>query len=198
MYKTLCVAALLVATIALTSPSKSGATPAPFPSPLIVPGAFAQTEETLHTFTGGSDGGDPLSSLVMDAAGNLYGTTFVAGQFGAGDVFELTPQAGGGWKESVLYSFTGGADGSNPYYADVIFDKSGNLYGTTVGGGTFNSGTVFELSPATGGGWTESVLYSFSGGFADGLDGVLDGAIPYAGLVFDSAGNLYGTTFGGG
>jgi len=87
--------------------------------------------------------------------------------------------------ETVLYSFTGGLDGANPYYSGVIFDASGNLYGTTVGGGTSNLGTVFELTP-TESGWSEKVLYSFAAG--------LDGASPYAGLVFNGAGSLYGTT----
>jgi uncharacterized repeat protein (TIGR03803 family) len=145
---------------------------------------LAQTEQTLYTFTGYGDGGNPLSSLVMDASGNLYGTTFVGGQFGAGEVFELSP---GGL--SVIYSFTGGVDGANPYLADVIFDASGNLYGTTVGGGANNLGTVFKLTPSESG-WGESVLYSFRG--------ITDGANPYTGLLFDSAGNLYGTTTSGG
>ncbi len=151
--------------------------------------AGAQTEVTLYNFTGGSDGGDPLSNLVMDAAGNLYGTTFVAGTYGAGEVFELSRNGAGGWKESVLYSFTGGVDGANPYYAGVIFDAFGNLYGTTVGGGASNLGTVFQLTK-NGNEWSEKVLYSFAGG--------ADGAAPYAGLVFDTAGNLYGTTYYGG
>jgi uncharacterized repeat protein (TIGR03803 family) len=154
-----------------------------------VPTVYAQTEQTLYSFSGYADGGNPLSSLVMDSAGNLYGTTFVGGVYGNGEVFELTPNTGGGWTESVLYSFTGGADGANPYLADVIFDRSENLYGTTVGGGAHNLGTVFELTPA-GSGWSETVLYSFIGGS--------DGASPYAGLLFDRAGNLYGTTNGGG
>jgi uncharacterized repeat protein (TIGR03803 family) len=149
----------------------------------------AQTELTLYNFTGGSDGGDPLSNLVMDPAGNLYGTTFVAGAYGAGEVFELKHNSNGGWAETVLYSFTGGADGANPYYAGVVFDASGNLYGTTVGGGSSNFGTVFELM-RSGSNWDEKVLYSFAGG--------ADGASPYAGLLFDTAGNLYGTTYYGG
>jgi uncharacterized repeat protein (TIGR03803 family) len=103
-------------------------------------------------------------------------------------VFELSHSAGG-WTETVIYSFSGGLDGANPAYADVIFDAVGNLYGTTAGGGSFNLGTVFELTP-TESGWSESVLYSFGGG--------ADGANPNSGLVFDKAGNLYGTTFTGG
>lgn len=150
---------------------------------------WAQTETTLYSFTGLSDGGNPTSTLVMDAAGNLYGTTFVGGAHGAGAVFELSPEAGGSWTETVLYSFTGGLDGANPFYADVIFDRAGNLYGTTVEGGSFDQGTVFKLTP-TASGWSESVLYNFAGG--------KDGAWPEAGLLFDGAGNLYGTTFIGG
>jgi uncharacterized repeat protein (TIGR03803 family) len=153
-------------------------------------GLYAQTEQTLYTFTGAADGGNPLSSLVMDTAGNLYGTTFVSGASNAGVVYELSPNGNGGWTQAVLYSFTGGADGANPYYADVIFDKAGNLYGTTVGGGANNLGVVFELSPNGNGGWTETVLHSFAGG--------IDGQSPYSGLVLDPFGNLYGTTYGGG
>ncbi len=155
----------------------------------VVPEVCAQSEQTLYSFTGSSDGGNPLSSLVMDVAGNLYGTTFVGGVYGAGEVFELSPNASGGWTESVLYSFTGGADGANPYLADVIFDKAGNLYGTTVGGGDHNLGVVFKLTQ-TGSGWSESVLHSFAGG--------IDGTGPYAGLLLDRSGDLYGTTSGGG
>jgi uncharacterized repeat protein (TIGR03803 family) len=156
---------------------------------ILVSGVSAQTEQTLYSFSGYADGGNPLSSLVIDAVGNLYGTTFVGGAQGAGAVFELSPNTSGGWTQSVLYSFTGGADGANPYLADVIFDKAGNLYGTTVGGGDHNLGVVFELTP-TGNGWSESVLYSFAGG--------VDGANPYSGLLFDPKGDLYGTTYSGG
>jgi uncharacterized repeat protein (TIGR03803 family) len=155
---------------------------------LLATSAGAQTGLTLYNFTGYSDGGNPLSNLIM-VADRLYGTTFVGGAYGAGEVFELSTEGDGTWKEKVLYSFTGGADGANPYYAGVIFDGIGNLYGTTVGGGTFGLGTVFELSP-TEGGWSESVLYSFAGGN--------DGASPYAGVIFDVAGGMYGTTFAGG
>jgi uncharacterized repeat protein (TIGR03803 family) len=148
--------------------------------------AQAQTETVLYNFTGGSDGGNPRSSLIFDAAGNLYGTTNGGGVFGAGTVFELSPNGSGGWSETVLYSFTGGADGSNPY-SNMIFDSVGNLYGTTYEGGANGLGVVFELSPV-GTSWTETVLYTFTGG--------TDGADPRSGVIMDLAGNLYGTTCG--
>ena len=157
---------------------------------VLVSGLVAQTDQTLYSFSGAADGGNPISSLAMDPAGNLYGTTFVSGASNAGVVYELSPNGNGGWTQTVLYSFTGGADGANPYYADVILDKAGNLYGTTVGGGANNLGVVFELSPNGNGGWTETVLHSFAGG--------IDGENPYSGLVLDPFGNLYGTTYGGG
>jgi uncharacterized repeat protein (TIGR03803 family) len=145
-------------------------------------------ETVLYNFTGGSDGSSPEGPLVSDSSGNLYGTTLNGGNYSAGAVFELSPQAGGGWSETVLHSFAGGSDGTNPW-AGVIFDAAGNLYGTTYGGGTYNFGTVFELSPQTGGGWTETVVHNFKAG---------DGQQPTGGLVLDSAGNLYGTTQQGG
>src|SRR5664280_3872238 len=153
------------------------------------------TEKVLHNFVIGRDGTDPLAGLIFDAAGNLYGTTEYAGNYGAGTVFELTPTAGGGWTEKVLHNFNG-TDGEFPY-SSLIFDGAGNLYGTTSAGGTYSSclsgyycGTVFELTPAAGGGWTETVLHSFGNG--------TDGYSPSAGLIFDAAGNLYGTTPHGG
>jgi len=142
-------------------------------------------ETPLYNFTGGADGADPQGSLVADASGNLYGTTTTGGASGAGTVFEIT-----GTTETVLYSFSGGSDGSNPV-AGLTFDAAGNLYGTTSQGGTSGNGTVFKLAtPQSGGSWTESVLYSFGTG--------TDGATPFAGVTFDAAGNLYGTTSLGG
>ena len=151
--------------------------------------AFGQTESILYTFTGGSDGKTPVGSLIFDADGNLYGATFNGGSGGNGVVFELSPAIGGGWTETVLYSFLGGSDGALPV-GGLTFDSAGNLYGTTVIGGSHNLGTVYELSPAASGGWTENILYSFAGG--------TDGTTPNGNLVFDAAGNLYGTTVGGG
>jgi len=144
--------------------------------------------KTLHTFVG-TDGANPTPGLVADQNGNLFGTTSQGGvgTSAAGTVFKLAPPGtvGGAWTETVLHTFTGGADGAHPY-AGLFLDTSGNLYGTTNAGGAFNYGTVFELD-STG---TETVLYSFTG--------LLDGAYPYAGVVLDSAGNLYGTTNAGG
>lgn len=138
-------------------------------------------ETTLYSFTGGADGVGPFAGLVRDENGNLYGTTAFGGASGAGVVFKVDPSG----KETVLYTFTGGADGANPY-GDLIRDPDGNLYGTTYGGGTSNAGTVFKVDPTN----KESVLYSFTGG--------ADGARPFAGLVRDEAGNLYGTASMGG
>jgi uncharacterized repeat protein (TIGR03803 family) len=156
------------------------------------------TEKILHNFgdnTNFTDGDQPFASLIFDGDGNLYGTTYYGGsgacKGGCGAVFELTPNAGGGWQEKILYSFQdNGTDGNYPY-ASLIFDSSGNLYGTTLYGGAHGVGTAFELSPMAGGGWTETVLHSFNSNSTDGY-------YPYASLIFDSSGNLYGTTAYGG
>ncbi len=158
--------------------------------------AAAQSEWVVHTFPGNeSQGYEPMGNLVADSAGNLYGTAFEGGAHGEwGVVYELVrpvpPKTA--WMVSVLYSFAGSPDGGQPE-AGVIFDKAGNLYGTTTRGGPSDKGTVFELSPpiTAGGKWTESMLHSFQGGIGDG-------ASPQAGLVIDSVGNLYGATLGGG
>jgi uncharacterized repeat protein (TIGR03803 family) len=153
-------------------------------------------ETVLYAFcaqTNCTDGADPEAGLVFDQKGNLYGTTFYGGAYGEGTVFKLTPQG----KETVLYSFcaqSGCADGKRPY-AGVILDQKGNLYGTTVEGGASSScngygcGVVFKLTPQG----KETVLYTFCSDH-----NCTDGAGPYAGLVFDQKGNLYGTTAGGG
>ncbi|MGA2905131.1 MAG: choice-of-anchor tandem repeat GloVer-containing protein [Candidatus Korobacteraceae bacterium] len=146
------------------------------------------TEKVLHSFGSiNNDGAGPYAGLIFDAAGNLYGTTGYGGTYNVGTVFELTPNGSGGWTEQVLHSFGSiNNDGAGPY-AGLIFDAAGNLYGTTTSGGTYSDGTVFKLTPTTGGGWTEQVLHNFNG---DGYD-------PRAGLIFDATGNLYGMTEGG-
>jgi uncharacterized repeat protein (TIGR03803 family) len=150
------------------------------------------TESILYTFTGGSDGGRPFAGLTIHD-GKLYGTT-IAGGIGAGVVFELAPSSTG-WTETVIHTFTGHPDGTAPE-AGVIFDKSGNLYGTTYSGGWrycfIGCGTIFKLTPKTGGGWQETVLYRFNG------RGVGDGENSEAGLLRDAKGHLYGTTPVGG
>src|SRR5580698_1414607 len=217
------------------------------------------TETILYNFTGGDDGGVPANGVIMDAAGNLFGTTNDDGQYGpekgagtafelsppsvqggawtentlfsfqqikdgnepneltldakgnlfgtrtadnilctpgnpkyCGTVFELQPEAGV-WKMKILHQFTGSDDGSSPW-SGVIFDKQGNLYGTTIGfGGNINTGgTVFELRQRAegNGAWAETLLYHFTGG--------ADGSAPISDLIFDRAGNLYSTTFYGG
>jgi uncharacterized repeat protein (TIGR03803 family) len=157
-------------------------------------------QETLvHSFSGGSDGAQPSSTLLLDPQGNLYGTTQNGGNAqcggtGCGVVFELSPQSGGGWAEKVLYAFcslSGCADGYRPLAGPLVMDPAGNLYGTTIFGGTSTRcngtcGVVFELEPNG----KETVLHNFTGG--------RDGAIPAVGVILDSRGNLYGATEEGG
>jgi uncharacterized repeat protein (TIGR03803 family) len=150
-------------------------------------GAAASTFKILHTFTWART---PEGNLILDAAGNLYGTTYNGGGHGLGTVFKLKPNPDGlYWRVSILHSFTG-TDGANPY--GVIFDASGNLYGTTYGGGAYGGGTVFELSPTASGDWTEKILYNFQFGYL-----CTTGCEPN-GIIFDASGNLYGTTYSGG
>ena len=153
----------------------------------------------LHNFCGG-DGAYPSSVLIWDNAGSLYGTTQEGGSSdvcdgGCGAVFELSPGSGGNWTEKVLYSFcsvSGCADGLDPLSGPLARDAAGNLYGTTIFGGSHRNcngdacGVVFKLDPRG----NETVLHSFTGG--------PDGALPWAGLMIDSAGVLYGTADEGG
>ena len=153
--------------------------------------ASAQTESVLHTFNAPGDGSQPFGNLLIDSAGNLYGTTLFGGAYGNGTVYELTPTGSGGFVYHLLYTFNPNTgDGVNPYGA-LVFDKAGNLYGTTYGGGAGRYGTVYKLSPQSGGTWTESIVHSFRSQQSDGR-------YPFAGLMIDTKGNLYGTTSQGG
>jgi uncharacterized repeat protein (TIGR03803 family) len=154
----------------------------------------AWREKTLDNFDS-TDGGGPNGTLVFDGAGNLYGTTVIGGAANEGAVFELSPPAlpGGSWTETVLYSFQSFQstyDGNSPL-ANVIFDKSGDLFSTAWMGGTFNRGTVFQLTPSSNGGeWTETTLHDFGSGN--------DGQEPDGGLIWGQDGALYGTATEGG
>jgi uncharacterized repeat protein (TIGR03803 family) len=151
----------------------------------------AWTKTVLHAFTGGADGGTLNGGVTLDAAGNVYGVTYGGGKNGFGTVFELVRPAAGqtGWKKIVLYNFltlaTGMPDGT------LVFDKAGNLYGTASGSGSVvGHGMVFKLAPTGQTSWTETTLHSFTATY--------DAATPKAGVIFDPAGNLYGTSFVGG
>jgi uncharacterized repeat protein (TIGR03803 family) len=144
--------------------------------------ASAQTFTILYSFTGGADGGQPYAKLVHDSAGNLYGTTAVGGASNFGTVFKVD-KAG---NETVLCSFGGGADGANPW-TGLTWSPAGNLYGTTEAGGASGVGTVFKINKAG----KKTVLYNFTGTGSDG-------AYPFSRLIWDGVGNLYGTTYKGG
>lgn len=153
----------------------------------LIKGTSGWKEKTLYTFTFcGKDesGSETVAPLILDAAGNLYGTTSACGSFNGGTVFELLY---GSWKEKTLYEFKCGSDSCNPF-AGLVFDKAGSLYGTTRFGNGY--GTVYKLTRSSRGQWKEAVLHRFKGG--------TDGREPFSTLVFDKAGNLYGTTFSGG
>ena len=153
-------------------------------------GSGGYTEAVLYRFTGPGDGEAPVAGLIMDGSGDLFGTTEQGGASDEGMVFELIPN-GTSYAEVRLYSFGSNAvnDGARPY-GDLIMDSSGDLFGTTAYGGSGSHGTVFELT-SNNAGYTESVLYAFKGGLTDGVS-------PYAGLIMDSSGDLFGTTASGG
>jgi len=147
----------------------------------------AWTETVLHSFSDShTDGGGPLTGVVIDGAGNLYGTTPNGGSHNSGVVYELTPTSGGTWTEAVLYTFAKPSPGPQA----IVVDAAGNLYGTTSVGGPPGQGTAFELTPSGGGAWTKTGLHNF-GTAPDGIQ-------PDSGLAFDGSGNLYGETYYGG
>jgi uncharacterized repeat protein (TIGR03803 family) len=159
------------------------------------------TESLLYEFSGTSgDGQFPFSSLVFDAAGNLYGTSFLGGANDQGLAYELVPPAGGqtGWSLIPLHAFAGGSDGANPVSA-LSFDGQGNLYGTTFSDGVTGiaGGTLFRLAPA-GGSVSATVLHTFTAADIKGQGVPFDGGLPYGNLLLDSLGNIYGTTLIGG
>ncbi len=147
------------------------------------------TESVLHSFRGNGDGWFPYAGLFMAGSGTFYGTTIYGGNYGNGTVFKLF-QSRGVWKLKIIYSFTGGSDGYEPW-GTLIRDQNGVLYGTTRSGGHWDVGVVFMLSPA-GGKWTETVLHTFP--FQNGSN---DGYWPIAGLAWGPSGSLYGTTSAG-
>jgi uncharacterized repeat protein (TIGR03803 family) len=157
------------------------------------------TDTTIHTFLGGADGIQPHGSLVLDSAGNLFGTTIYGGTgcsgsyYNCGTVYELSPDGKGSWTETIIYNFQGGTDGNYPQAGLVA--KSGDFYGTTgfganTGCNGLGCGTVFELTPGQNGTWTEHILYVFQDG--------ADGGEPGSAVAFDTADNLYGTAAIGG
>ena len=145
------------------------------------PSSGGWTFVSLYSFTGSSDGETPEAGVVRDAAGNLYGTTTYGGAHHLGTVYELSPNSGGGYTFNLLYTFAGGNGGGNSFNP-VTLDASGTLFGSALGGAD-NWGVVFELSPSSSG-WTYGLVHTFTGG--------ADGGYP-GGLIFDAAGNLYGT-----
>jgi uncharacterized repeat protein (TIGR03803 family) len=161
---------------------------------LLVGGVRPGSTAVVYSFGGGPDGEYPSTDLVLDNAGVLYGTSVLGGQFGSGTVFQLTP-SGDGWTHTVLYSFTSGADGAQPY-GGVTLDPQGNLYGSAVAGGSSvgscadgGCGVVYKLTPSSDG-WTQTVIHAFTGG--------KDGSGPGGALTIDKHGNLFGMAPTGG
>jgi uncharacterized repeat protein (TIGR03803 family) len=150
------------------------------------------TEKILHNFALDGDGTNPMVGVIMDKAGNLYGTTTSGGANSGGTVYRLSPHTDGSWTETIVYSFpfiqpssSSEPDGS------LLRDKAGNIYGATIYGGANNAGVVYKLSPQADGSWTETILHSFNANGTDGFNA-------FTSLVFDTAGNLYGATMSGG
>jgi uncharacterized repeat protein (TIGR03803 family) len=155
----------------------------------LTPTAGGWQEQVLYSFTGSGDGNIPSDGVILDSAGNVYGTTVLGGSNHQGVLYELTG-SGSSWTENVLLNFNS-ATGTGP--SPLAFDSAGNLYGTFGGGGgnynPYRSGTIYELSPNGLGGWSHSIFFTFTSTFKTGSD-------PVWGVTFDSSGNLYGTTNG--
>ena len=158
---------------------------------LCVGSVKASTTEVLFSFAGDDGGEYTDTDVAIDTAGNLYGTSVLGGEFGGGTVWQLSP-VGGGWVHTVLYSFTGGADGGEPYKG-VELDAAGNLYGTAVTGGSGSCeggcGVAYKLTKS-GTTWTQSVIHAFTGGD--------DGSGPGARVAVADRGNVYGMAPTGG
>ena len=153
----------------------------------LTPSNGTWTEKVLWSFGNGSDGKNPYGDgIVLDAAGNIYGITSGGGVYGSGTVFELLAGTNGAWTEKILHNFQGLNDGGGPIGTAPVLDTAGNLYGVAGAGGAHDYGVLYELSPGSGGAWSEKVLYSFPAAAI--------GAYPIGTLSLDSLGNLYGVT----
>jgi len=153
----------------------------------LTPSTDGWTQTVIHTFTGGGDGSGPGGGLTIDKHGNLYGMTPTGGAYGVGVIYQLSPDHGGNYVLRVIDTFTGGRDGGTASAGRLLLDDAGNLFGVATVGGAHGKGTAFELTQAPGGNWKLTTLYAFKG--------QPDAGFPYGGLIFDASGNLYGTTY---
>lgn len=147
------------------------------------------TQSVIHAFTGGADGSGPGSRVAVDKRGNVYGMTPTGGANGLGTIYVLRPRSSGGYAFRVVHTFTGGTDGSSGSAGRMVF-RGGRIFGAATTGGANGTGTVFQLTPTQNGDWDFKTLYSFQA--------APDGVFPYGALLFDRAGNIYGTTYYGG
>src|SRR5437016_952125 len=147
------------------------------------------TQTVVHAFTGGDDGSGPGARGTVDQAGNIYGMAPTGGAYGLGTIYKIHQEQNGTWNLRVIHAFTGGADGATGSAGRMVL-RHGHLYGAATAGGTYGSGVVFELAPRGVGEWHFRTIYSFRG--------LPDGSFPYGALLFDRSGNIYGTTYYGG
>ena len=147
------------------------------------------TQAVIHAFTGGDDGSGPGARVTLDPSGDVYGMTPTGGAYGLGTIYKIHQEHNGDWRFKVIHAFTGGADGATGSAGRMIF-RHGRLFGAVTAGGTYGSGVVFKLTPTGRGNWDFRTIYSFRG--------QPDGSFPYGALLFDSLGNIYGTTYYGG